>query len=298
MLTLYHNDMSSCAQKVRFTLAEKGLDWKGVELNLRARDQLNPEFLAINPKGLVPALVDDVNVFVESNVIIEYLNDAYPDPALLPDDPVVRARCRWWMKRLDDGLHLETIALSFAIAFRHQYLALSKEELAEHLAATPDLERRERKRVTIEHGMASPAAIDAVNFHDRVLDKIEGRLDGRSWLAGEAYSLAEVNLTPYIVRLDHLQLAWMWDKRPLVASWYERIVARASAGMNAPLSKPGGSCFTSPAWITPSSPTSGAIRSAHHPSPAPMSATTSPSRRSSSPSTYSTRSRTPSLCRL
>ena len=122
MLKLYHNDMSTCSQKVRFLLAEKGVEWEGVELDLRGGDQQRPDFLKINPKGLVPALDHDGNIVVESNIIIEYLNDVYPEPPLLPADPAGRATARWWMKKLDDGMHLEVAVLSFAIAFRHQLI--------------------------------------------------------------------------------------------------------------------------------------------------------------------------------
>ena len=65
MLKLYHNDMSTCSQKVRFLLAVKGIEWEGVELDLRRGDQLQSEFLKINPKGLVPVLIHDGNVVAE-----------------------------------------------------------------------------------------------------------------------------------------------------------------------------------------------------------------------------------------
>ena len=76
-LRLYHNDMSVCAQKVRFALAEKKLAWEGHHLNLRAGDQQEPEYLKLNPNAVVPTLVDDGNIMVESTVICEYLDDAY-----------------------------------------------------------------------------------------------------------------------------------------------------------------------------------------------------------------------------
>ena len=79
MLVLYHNDMSTCAQKVRATLAEKDLAWDGHELNLRTGDQHKPQFLKLNPRGVVPVLVHDGNVIIESNIIMEYLEDAFPD---------------------------------------------------------------------------------------------------------------------------------------------------------------------------------------------------------------------------
>src|SRR5277367_5678352 len=75
--TLYHNDMSVCAQKVRFTLAEKGLAYESRHLNLRAGDQKAPDYLKLNPNGYVPTLVHDDFVVCESTVICEYLDDAF-----------------------------------------------------------------------------------------------------------------------------------------------------------------------------------------------------------------------------
>ena len=83
-LVLYHNDMSVCAQKVRLALAEKGLAYEARHFNLRAGDQKDPAYLKLNPKGVVPTLVDDATVVTESIVINEYLDDAFTTPPLKP----------------------------------------------------------------------------------------------------------------------------------------------------------------------------------------------------------------------
>ncbi|HEY2987421.1 MAG TPA: glutathione S-transferase N-terminal domain-containing protein [Candidatus Binatia bacterium] len=84
MIELHHNDMSVCAQKVRFAPAEKKLKWEGHPLNLRAADQQRPEYLKLTPNAVVPTLVDDGTVIIESTVINEYLDDA--DPEIDPTD--------------------------------------------------------------------------------------------------------------------------------------------------------------------------------------------------------------------
>jgi glutathione S-transferase len=78
MMTLYHNDMSVCAHKVRLALAEKGLSYTARHLNLRAGDQRDPAYLKLNPKAVVPTLVHDDVVVTESVVINEYIDDAFP----------------------------------------------------------------------------------------------------------------------------------------------------------------------------------------------------------------------------
>jgi glutathione S-transferase len=67
MLELYHNDMSTCAQKVRFALAEKGVRWQSRHLDLRARDHQRPEYLRLNPNAVVPTIVHDGTVGHSSN---------------------------------------------------------------------------------------------------------------------------------------------------------------------------------------------------------------------------------------
>ena len=91
-IELYHTHHSTCSQKVRICLAEKGLpdadkDWIAHEVDLGKFEHLTPEYLKINPNGVVPTLRDNGTVIIESTVINEYLDDAYPKPGLRPDDP-------------------------------------------------------------------------------------------------------------------------------------------------------------------------------------------------------------------
>src|SRR3546814_8050371 len=91
IIELYHNDLSSCAQKVRIALYEKQLPWKSHHLNLRKGDQFKPEYMKLNPNGVVPTLVHGDRVVIESNVILEYIEDTFPEPSLSPSDPADRS---------------------------------------------------------------------------------------------------------------------------------------------------------------------------------------------------------------
>ena len=226
MLELYHNDMSVCAEKVRFVLAEKGLKWKGHHLNLRAGDQQKPEYLKLNPNAVVPTLVDNGRVIIESTVINEYLDDAYPEVALRPAEQVARARMRLWTKQLDEGVHAATGVLSTAIAFRYQKLAMGPEKLEMFLKKMPDPAKQERNRDTIFKGIDSTYFAGAIQRFDRLLGDMEKALAQGPWLAGEDFSLADIGYAPYLTRLEQLQLQSMWDKQPHLAGWYERIKTR------------------------------------------------------------------------
>ena len=173
-LALYHNDMSSCAQKVRLMLAEKGLEWESRHLDLRAGEHQKDWYIKLNPRAVVPTLIDGDIVVPESNVINEYLDERFPDPPLKPADPFGRARMRLWTKQLDEGVHDAGIAvLSFALAFRHQYLTrgeAGKADAGKHprsgQARTPPRRDREGSRLAaLQDCDRSPA--HALSRHGR-----------------------------------------------------------------------------------------------------------------------------------
>ena len=141
-LALYHNDMSSCAQKVRLMLHEKGLEWESRHLDLRAGEHQKDWYIKLNPRAVVPTLIDGDTVVPESNVINEYLDERFPNPPRKPSDASGRARMRLWTKQLDEGVHDAGIAiLSFGVAFRHQYISRG-EAGKEMLDSIPDPAKR------------------------------------------------------------------------------------------------------------------------------------------------------------
>ncbi len=223
MIELYHNDMSTCSQKVRFALAEKELNWTGHHLNLRAREHQRPEYVNLNPNAVVPTLVDNGKIIIESTVINEYLADAYPEHPLRPADPHACVRMRLWTKQLDEGIHTATGALSTGIAFRYQKLALPAEELDALINNVPDPAKRERTREDIIKGVDSRYFVDAVRRFDKLLGDFETALADNPWLAGNEFSLADIAYAPYMVRLEHLQLQILWEKRPHVATWFAHL---------------------------------------------------------------------------
>ena len=220
--------MSTCAQKIRLVLAEKGQTWTGHRMDLRARDQHRPDYLALNPGGVVPTLVDDGRVVIESTVICEYLDDIFPEPPLRPADPHMRAHMRVWTKRLDESIHFATGVISGSIAFRHQHLARPADELAAYIEGIPDPVRRERQRRQIEHGVEAPQFSAAIATFETWLTDMEADLARHRWIAGDSYSLADAAYTPYGIRLGELRLWPMLDARPHIRDWFARIQARPS----------------------------------------------------------------------
>jgi glutathione S-transferase len=224
---LYHSDMSVCAAKVRSALYEKNIPWEGVHLDLRAGDAQRLEYVKLNPNQVVPTLVDDGRIIIESNVILEYIEDRWPNTVnLRPAHPADMAMMRLWMKQLDDGVHAATGTVSACIAFRHQFLARPPQVLQAWLDNMADAGRRTRMRAAIEHGMEAEQFKPAVQRFIKLLDDFESTLGAGAWLTGTDYSLADIAYSPYMTRLEHLGFDNQIAARPHVAAWTQRLYAR------------------------------------------------------------------------
>ena len=168
MLELYHSINSVCAQKVRAVLAEKGLEYQEHLMTLRG-DQFDPEYLKLNPNAVVPTLVHDGRPVIESSVILYYLDEAFPQPPLMPRDAHERALVRQYNKLIDEYVHNSCTILTFATAFRPWFAGLSGAEIEQKLAKAPSKQRTEYKRDVALHGLDSKYVRDAVAYHRQLL---------------------------------------------------------------------------------------------------------------------------------
>ena len=227
MLTLYHARTSVCAIKARIMLAEKDLEWNSKMMTLRD-DQFEPEYLKLNPNAVVPTLVHDDKVIIESAVILYYLNDAFPNPPLMPASAHERSRVYMMNKLIDEYVHNACTTLTFATASRARMQKMGKQALEAQLAKTPHPFRAQIKRQVAEHGLDAPLVVDALKHHVKLLKVIESAMKIGPYLAGGAYSIADIAATPYVWRLEQLRLARIWDRHPGVADWFERVRQRPS----------------------------------------------------------------------
>ena len=101
-LTLYHGLASTCSKKARLALYEKGVAFESRLINLQTFEQHSPDYLKLNPGGVVPTLADEGRVVIESSVIIAYVDDLVSEVPLTPTDPFARAEMRLWIKWSDE----------------------------------------------------------------------------------------------------------------------------------------------------------------------------------------------------
>jgi glutathione S-transferase len=229
-LELYHHGSSVCAAKARFAIMEKGVEWTGHYIDILKGDQFTPEYRAINPKAVVPALVHDGRIVTESTVIIEYIDDAFPQKPLKPKDPFERAQMRLWLKTVDDYIHPTCGELTFCSCHRHIIARLGPEGVEKFLEGTPGVSVtpgwRKRKRELVELGFEAPGVADKVKLHVESIEKANADLEQSEWLVGDSFSLADIALTPYLNRLDMLGMDGIWKGcLPHLEAWWDRIRA-------------------------------------------------------------------------
>jgi len=229
-LVLHHNGMSSCSQKVRLVLAEKGLAFESREVNLVAGEQHDPAYVKLNPNHVVPTLVHDGRVLIESSLIDEYLEDAFPETPLAPRDPAARHAMRLWVKRIDEKVHPAAATVTYAIGARPAVLSQPADVREAAIAGIPDPARRAARRSVIEHGVAAPEFAGALGAFLDLLDAMEASLASGAWLSGDRFGLADAAALPYVLRLDHLAMPPLFSgaTRPRVADWLARVKARPS----------------------------------------------------------------------
>lgn len=230
MLVLYESSNSVCCQKVRLVLCEKGLAWESREVNLFRGEQYDPDYLKINPKGVVPTLLHDGRPLIESILICEYLDEVFPEPRLIPVDAYERAQMRLWSKAVDEGLHEGITEISFSAMFRERMKNMPQSQREARFRNVGDPKRRDRFVSAYELGLESPFVLWALAAYERAFKSMDDALaEGGNWLVGGSFTLAEINLMPYLARLEHLALLDLWiEGRPRVGAWWERSKARAS----------------------------------------------------------------------
>tara|TARA_B100001059_G_C17790287_1_gene559723 strand:- start:455 stop:1291 length:837 start_codon:yes stop_codon:yes gene_type:complete len=230
--TLYHHGSSVCAAKVRLAMAEKGLEWEGVYIDILKGEQFDPDYLKLNPKGVVPTLVHDDLVIPDSTVIIEYLDQIAPETSVHPKDPWSRAQVRYWTKAVDEDLHPACGAVTFVCSHRHTVLKnLGPEGAEEFLASTPPLsvtsDWKSQKDGFVRYGFDAPGATEKVKLYDTYLKKMETALTDSKWLVGNAFTIADISMVPYVNRLAMMSMRGMWknNRLPNVENWFDRIEA-------------------------------------------------------------------------
>lgn len=228
MVELYHFWSSVCSVRVRMALEEKGVPWTSRYVDLFKFDQMRPEYLAVNPEGVVPTLVHDGQPVRESSIICEYIDDAFEGPSLIPTEPLAAARMRQFVRACDAGL--DPIAKLTMVKYilpklRNRW---SQEELEKQAALRPTKFLKELHTRAVRGEVRDEELAQASADIAALLDRLEATLDPGPWIIGDSFSLAELAIAPYMFRLNALGADPFWSasKRPRIHAWYARLAAR------------------------------------------------------------------------
>ena len=197
MIKLYDFPLSPRARKVRITLEAKGLEYEKIPIDITKGEQKTPEYLAVNPYGKVPALQDNGTTVYESTIIMEYLNDTYPAPPLLPDDVGQRARARVLMHYADNP-------------YEHAVATLAAELLLKPLQGG-----------TADHEVVSQANA-ALNL---CFDHLTNELGNNDFLVGSTLTLADIPYVSWALLFPRLNVD---IPHPRLEAWINRLKEQPS----------------------------------------------------------------------
>ncbi len=223
-LVLHNAPQSTCSQKVRICLWEKSLAFSEEKLDLFKGDQLTAKYKELNPNGVVPTLVHDDQVIIDSSVIIEYLDEFSPELPLSPATPVGRAHMREWMRFFEEVPAPAVRVPSYNRVFLRLFQKMTDEEFIAFGESKPL-----RKDFFLRMGRKGYSDEEVQQAQDRLrmtVERMEGQLQRNGpWLLGD-YSLADISVVPVIVRLNDIGLSGLWADCEHVGEWFSHFLER------------------------------------------------------------------------
>ena len=231
-LHLFHHPMSSCSQKTRIFLRLKGISWHSHPINLIKKEQLTPYYMGINPRGLIPSLVHDGKVIIESNDILQYLEAEFPEPSLIPTDSLTQLSA---LLNEEDDLHLDIRTLTMRFVFPKFMVKRPERDIAVYensgsgtVNGVQDTRRSSEARfwrnMNTHNGITDAQAARSFFRFKEVIDRYELALAEHSHLAGEDLSVVDIAWYIYARRL--LAAGYpVSDLHPRFAAWFGRMHA-------------------------------------------------------------------------
>ncbi|MBO9519850.1 MAG: glutathione S-transferase family protein [Porphyrobacter sp.] len=227
MLQVYTWEPNANSGKPLLCLHEKGVPFTHHYIDMGKLEQFSPEFLAINPDGTIPAVVHDGFVMTESTPIMEYIDDAFEGPALRPDSPSARWRMRQVMRYMDNVVAPSLAMLASNRLAAPRYAAMDPEEKQRELDKIPLPERRAAWE-KLMFGKTPQADLDeSARRIAQSFAAFEGLLGETQFLAGDAFSLADINVMATFYHLPQSYPEEVNDRRrPNLMAWLRRCHAR------------------------------------------------------------------------
>lgn len=222
-LHLYHANTSNCSARVRLLLEEKGLTWISHHIHLARRENITEEYFAINPQGVVPSLVRDGQVVTDSNDILVYLDEKFPEMTFQEVSTDGRKEIVRWLKLAADT-HMPGIKTYQYHRLKAAGFKLSDEEADRYRQLQKDPKYLDFHGKTSGAGFTDADADGAQNVMNEVFAEMDDRLQSSDWLVENSYTLADISWAPTVTNL----IAGEYDFTPYphLTKWYERVSKR------------------------------------------------------------------------
>jgi glutathione S-transferase len=239
-LKYYHAEPLANSLKSMLPLFEKGLAFESIYVDLHKFEQHQTWFVAINPEGQVPVLEHDGAIITHTTVINEYLEDAFPDATpLRPNNPVGNARMRYWNKFVDE--HVMNFVSMHGWHRMVGVIARNIEsgDFEKLLESIPLHEQREKWK-TARSGFSEADLANATRKIELAVDKVEGQLAETPWLAGDMYTLADINFYSHCGMMVERMFPEMAiaTRCPRLVDWRDRVAARPASQQAAAMPDP------------------------------------------------------------
>lgn len=223
-LHLYHGDVSNCSMRVRMTLIEKGLAWTSHHIDLKKKENISAEYFGINPNGLVPTLIDNGVVHIESNDIIDYLDRTYPGPSLRPAGS--EAEMLEWL-HLAASIHVPAIK---PYVYATKMAAKVKKTAAEEATYNALQQSDELKAFHARHAGSKAFGAEDLARAEAILEDSFARLDralqDRVWIMGDRFTLADISWIPLHFVL--VGCGYPFGRHANITRWAESFQGRES----------------------------------------------------------------------
>jgi GSH-dependent disulfide-bond oxidoreductase len=230
MLTLYHWEPNANSGKPMLTLAEKGVEYHSHYLDLLKFDQHQPEYLRVNPDGTIPALVHGDRVLTESTPMMEYIDEQFPGPALQPTAARERWRMRWWMRFFDSYFAPSLSMIGWAVFVGPAARQRDPQELRAAIDRIPLESRRIAWRKALFNEFSAAELTESRRRVAFAVGILENHLSEHTWIAGETYSLGDINGFNLGYALPLSQPERCNDAQtPHIMEWLRRIYERPAA---------------------------------------------------------------------
>ncbi len=230
MVELYHFWSSVCSVRCRMALEEKGVAWTSRYVDIFRFEHLTPDYLKLNPDGVVPTLVHNGEPIRESTVINEYVDQAFDGPRLVPADALRAARMREFIRKCEEGFDAIVKLTMVKYILPKLLNRWGREELEKQAARRPTKFYQDVHARGLRGEITEAELQQSREKIEELLDRLEAVLQTGPWIVGEDLTLADITVAPYMFRLSALGSDQFWskDRRPRVNQWYARLSARPS----------------------------------------------------------------------